>query len=677
MYRSFLISLGFLSLFIFLSDPAGSQTPDEHLVQVGDEMYNFGDIKDARDVYVQAASLNPSNITANFKAGKCYLETIHKDQALPYLIKAYELDRKVSPNILYMIGRAYHLGYKFNEAIDYYRKYIEFVNSGSNAKTKKYESQKTSRRIEECETAIQLVNEQPLTVEIENLGDSVNTEFPDYGPVITSDNKTLYFTSRRIGSTGDTKDKDNEFFEDIYATRRNGIGWTRPVNPGKPVNSALHESCLGISPDGKTLYLYIDNDQFIGDIFSTSEMSDGTWSTPKPLNRNINSPYNIESSMCLSPEGKTLYFSSDKPGGIGGKDIYYSKAKKNGEWELPVNLGYDINTEFDEEGPFLALDGKTLYFSSKGHRGMGGYDLFKSVYDSISDKWSPPENLGFPINSTDDDVYFTLSGNGKFGYYASVKQGNKGDLDLYKIHMPEENIQKIETVSKPINEVGPVELNPSPKEPANPVGKVEILVSSFDNETKKPIDVTVSITQKETGSKLWNGLTHEGQVQIDGTKFGSGVFLAILEKSDYLFKELEIRLPDKSQEKTIIKKKVFLQPLKPGAKTVLRNIYFDFDQSVIKPSSKAELNKLLETLRSNPNIKVEIGGHTDSKGSYEYNKALSEARAKAVARWLSDHGVNISRVVAKGYGEETPIASNDDEEEGRELNRRIEFLILK
>jgi outer membrane protein OmpA-like peptidoglycan-associated protein len=677
-----------LVLMLFRAGSVFGQA-DEHLVQIADEMYGFGDVLDALDVYKQALEQNPNNLRANFMAGRCYIETIHKEKSLPYFLKAYELDPSVSPKILYLIGRAYHLGDKFDQAIEYYGKYKAALDNIPDLKDKKKEAFESDRRINECENGKLLVADSLDNIRIENLGSVINSPNPDYGPILSPDEKTLYFTSRRKGSTGGNKDKDNEFFEDIFVTRNVNGQWTTPENIGDPVNTVLHESGIGISKGGNELFIYVDNDQFKGDIFS-STLDKGKWSAPKPLSILINTDF-IENSITVSNDGKLMFFSSDKPGGIGGKDIYMSKMKKNGEWEAPVNLGYDVNTEFDEEGPFITTDGKTLYFSSKGHKGMGGYDLFKSVLDPKTSKWSAPENLGYPINSTDDDIYFVLSADAKYGYYASVKHDSYGHLDLYRIKMPDEQSQdpKSRTLAKAKPKDEPKqepkeepkqEPKPEPKpEPVKEIVKqpVELNIQVMKNGTSEPIDARIEITEKSTGKKIWEGNAVNGGTTIPFSNSASAQYQISAEASGFVFKNLPVNIPAMSDQKQVLSKTLYLEAATVGVRTIMRNIYFDFNQATLKKESEPELTKLLNMLKSNPAMTIEIDGHTDAVGSAGYNKDLSQKRAESVVKWLINKGVESSRVSAKGFGEEMPLASNDDEEEGREINRRTEFVILK
>lgn len=659
-------SLGVHSLF--------GQT-DSSALRKADLLYSKGDTRHALSAYQAILANDSSNARANFMAGMCHIESANKPQALPYFQKAYQLSPNISPRVLYYIAYANHLSYQFDTAITYYTRYLNTLEDKANvalsAKEKKDDRARTLKHIAECETGKRLVANPDSNVRIRNLGPTINSPYPDYGPIITPDEKYLYFTSKREGTTGGGKDAKSDYFEDIYFSENTDSGWTNPQPLDSTINTSLHESCIAISSDGAELYLYIDNDQFKGDIFHSKMIGD-TWTKPQPFSIMINSDF-IENSMALSQDGQTLFFSSDKPGGIGGKDIYMSKKKKGGGWETPQNLGYDINTSYDDEGPFLAADGKTLYFSSKGHAGMGGYDLFKSVYDSASRKWSAPENLGYPINSPEDDIYFVLAGSGKYGYFASVKEGGLGGLDIYRILMPgfiEEDTDLIAMVDSVSIE------NTDSLSHLLIASAVELHVKVFDRANSLPINTRIEVFS-EQGQFLYKGVTTEEGLKLPIQESDPRNVLVALQKEGYIFKTINVILPAPEEFKQIVDKVIFMDKVAVGVRTILSNIYFEFDMATLKSNSDTELDKLRRLLAENPTLKIRIDGHTDNIGSPQYNKDLSQRRAKAVVTWLINHGITSERLSYRGYGQEVPLASNDDEEEGRELNRRTEFVILE
>jgi len=324
----------------------------------------------------------------------------------------------------FYLGKFHHLHYEFDSAINYFKDYITYTR-------KEKDTDRVLKEIDACEKAKQLMS-QPVDVLIVNLGENVNSPYSEYIPVITADETEMYFTSRRENSTGGKLDPNNLFFEDIYRIEKTDSGWTAPKNNLGQINTKTHDATAAISADGKHMVIYRTNRQLTGgDLYITNKYKD-TWQEPKLLDQNINSQFQ-EASACFSPDGNTLYFSSNRPGGFGGKDLYRVKKLPNGEWSFPKNLGSDINTEFDEDSPFIDVDNVTLYFSSNGHGTMGGFDIFTAERKG-SEGWAEPVNLGYPANSVNDDIYLSLTPGGRKGYYSSEKEDGYGKQDLYEIN---------------------------------------------------------------------------------------------------------------------------------------------------------------------------------------------------------------------------------------------------
>jgi outer membrane protein OmpA-like peptidoglycan-associated protein len=396
---------------------------------------------------------------------------------------------------------------------------------------------------------------------------------------------------------------------------------------------------------------------------------------PIPIPGMVNSSY-AEASISISPNGKVLFFSSNRPGGIGNNnfDIYFCTLDENGDWTRPRNLGPAINTEYDEDGPFIDYDGKTLYFSSKGHEGMGGYDIFRTVYDSTSATWSQPENLGYPINSPDDDVYYVSTKKGKTAYYASVREDGMGYTDIYLITEIKDAPKKDPIVAKPIERT-PEEPTDKP-EPTTPSAQALMFnVTVIDGETGAPMDAKISLRSADNlmmGSRKTDTGKYTFEIKTEGLKN----YQLSIEKDGYVFVNQSVALAGASAGAVPVNREVTMRKLRVGVGGVLRNIYFDFDKATFKTESFNELNKLEKMLSENPNLMVEIAGHTDNIGTWDYNKDLSQRRAQAVVNYLKGKGIDPRRLTAVGYGKTKPIASNDDEKEGRELNRRVEFKVV-
>jgi len=389
-------------------------------------------IEIAKELFVQAADLDTTNIEANWMAAKLYLETINKDYSLKHLLRIERQSPGYRYDLLYHIGRAYHFGLDFEKALEYYERYKRRILSRSSYRGKDRVSiNKTNRRILECNNAKDIID-RPAQYSINVLNEGVNSQWPDYAPVINRDETVLIFTSRRQeDNMSPNVDQDNFYFEDIFISRKGADGkWGLAKNIGAPINTEYHEANIALSNDGNRLYLYKDTN--MGDIYF-SDYDGESWSEPEYLTNRINSSIYSENSVSETSSSDVIIYTSDRPGGEGGVDIYYCVKDKNGEWYKSKSLGPVINTKYDDDSPFLAADGKTLYFSSSGHKGYGGYDIFRSVYDSLSQEWSEPENLGYPVNTPDDEIYFQVTPDGRRGYFASVREGGVGFTDIFQV----------------------------------------------------------------------------------------------------------------------------------------------------------------------------------------------------------------------------------------------------
>jgi outer membrane protein OmpA-like peptidoglycan-associated protein/tetratricopeptide (TPR) repeat protein len=633
----------------------------QDLVEIADEIYNVTKAYiDARDQYAQAAELDPTNIRANYMAGKLFMETINKERSTYYFQQVYRLDPTYRFDLLYLIGRGQQYGYNFENAIEFYEKYAEKLKQEINyVGQDKVSFPEVERRILECKNGIEFMA-NPGEVSIINMGKEINSEWDDFAPVLNADESLMIFTTKRKeGNLNENVDLDNFAYEDMFSsTRKNGI-WSKAVNLGTSINTMYHDSNLALSADGNQLYIYKDNNG--GDIYVANRQANNSWSKPQPLSDNINSIY-AELSVSISPDNNTIFFSSDRPQGLGGVDIYMSTKDNRGRWGKPVNLGPNINTEFDEEGPFIDYDGKTLYFSSKGRNGMGQYDIFKSVYDSTTMTWGEPENLGYPINTPDDDVFFVTTKDGKRGYYASVREDGMGYLDIYMVTFPE---QRNVLLASHESELEPKTLQPT-----------ILMVRIEDAEAGIPMDAKVSLMAEKSKVALPSKKLDKGVYQFQLNNILDEEFMLASEKDGYMFKNYKILVPASTYQSREIKRRIEMDPLHIGLNSILRNIYFDFNQATFTINSYTELNKLEKLLAENPGMKIEIAGHTDKIGTTEYNILLSKRRANAVVNYLTDKGIDARRLTAKGFGDTRPLASNDDEKEGRALNRRVEFKVV-
>lgn len=597
--------------------------------------------KKAIDYYLKAYKYNSENAELNYKIGVAYLGTSQKKKSLKYILKAKELKQDISLLQNWQLGQAYHYNLMFDEAITQYKLFRQIAREYG-APTKK-----VKKRLEECKVGKKLVSvpTNAIVVKIKTL----NTKYPDYCPLITADESMMIFTGRRPDSKGGHKTKDGKYFEDIYVSYNKNGKWSEAKNIGSPLNTDNHDATVCLSPDGQQLFLYYDRDIY------ASNLKGEKWSKPKRMPDVINSP-DVEKSACISFDGKSLYFSRGKDVEIekSNSDIYVSHYK-NGKWTKAKKLPRIINSKYDEDGVFMHPDGKTLFFSSKGHNTMGGFDIFKSTLQS-NGRWTKPENLGFPINTPEDDLYFVMSAKGENGYYSSIKDDGNGSMDIYKIQYSDTLIIKKDTVKKQ-----------------------EFMLTIVKGT------VTDGITGKKLGAKIEIYDAQKNKNVLDAESNSStGKYLISLpsgknygmqvRKEGYLFHSENFNIPKVKGYQEIIKN-IKLYPVKKDVKIVLNNIFFDTDKSILRPESFAELDRLKKLLKDNKNIKIEISGHTDNQGSYKHNVKLSAARASSVVNYLISKGIDKNRLKSRGASWDEPISTNKTKE-GRQKNRRVEFKII-
>ncbi len=615
-------------------------------------LFNTNQYDQALPLFLTLHQTQVDNNNINFQVGVCYINApTHQELAIPYLLTASnDISEKYNPGnykethapadaYLYL-AKACHLSYRFDSAIGYFNKFLGMIDTASD----KQQTASIRRSIQMCNTGKELVA-HPVKMTVANLGSNINSPYPDYSPVVTADEAQIFFTSRREGE----KDETGKFFEQIYMANMKGSSWDKAFNIGPPVNQPrMHSATVGISPDGQTIYIYRDENG--GDIFTT-HLNGTQWSTPEKLDENVDSKY-WEPSASVSADGQTLYFTSNRPGGFGGRDIYMSRLLPNGQWGKAMNLGPNINTQYEEDAPFISANDSTLYFSSTGHNTMGGFDVFSSARDS-NGHWSAPVNMGYPVNSPGDDIFFFPTSDGKGAYYSSFKDNGEGETDIYRITFPEKKAEAI-TVYR------------------------GIIKSAVDSTV--PQNISITVTDNETGEIIGtyvpNSATGRYLIILPSGKNYNITYSA----EDYLFESenIDVRF---NTAYSIIDKAVDLNPLRVGEKIILKNIFFASGSTQLSPESKAELSHLYDIMTRYKGMNVEISGYTDAQGSDQMNMKLSYERAKAVVNSLIKLGIDSTRLVAKGYGPQFPIAKNKNTDgswnpAGMKLNRRIEFKIL-
>lgn len=635
--------------------------------------YNaMGAYKQAIEPYLKAQEFNPNNALLNFRLGVTYYSLPDSRlRGLPYFEKAYKLNPAVDPDIHYYLGRMYHLNMQWDKAIEEYKLHKGAIST--DPKKNMLRMADMDKKVVECQNGKEFVK-NPQRVFIDNTGNGINTNDQEYSPVITADEGTMFYTSVRPGCTGGAV--DGQYAEDVFMSVYKDGKWQQAVNIGTKINSKNHDAAVGIAPDGQTLFIYRGDNG--GDLYQ-SELKGIEWSEPERMNKNINT--NMHEPSCgISFDGKKFTFiSSRKEGSVGARDIWISNKDEKGNWGTAINAG-SVNTKYNEEAIFVHPDGKTFYFASQGHKTMGGYDIFKVTYEN--GKWGEPENLGYPINGPDDDVFFVISGSGRHGYFASSKSGGDlgqsyGGMDIYKITFlgPEKPLtlgnedNLLASVAQPVKSVSaapPMEIK---------TAQITILKGVVtDAISQKPVAATIELVDNEKREIIAtftaNSSTGKYLVSLpSGKNYGIAV-----KAEGYLFHSENFDIPLATGYQEVVKD-VQLKPVAVGSIIVLRNIFFDYNKATLRPESQVELDRLIKLLNDVPSMKIEIGGHTDKRGDDDYNQKLSQNRSQSVVDFLVGKGISRDRLTAMGYGETKPVTSGTTEEDHQQ-NRRTEFKIL-
>lgn len=376
----------------------------------------------------QALEMAPDKPEVNYMLGHCMFYTYGDKRG--HAIEHFEKAKEYDINAYYFLGVLYHEQEKFDKALENYDYYLKLQQN------KLYGDDVVLNKINQVENAREMIK-NPIQARIINIGESINSIYPDHVPLITANEDVLFFTSMREGSVGGEQDAFGYYDEDIYFSIKSKDGeWMPAQNIGEPINSETNDACVAISPDGSKLFFFRTGYELnTGDIYMTQRI-DGEWEDPEELNDNINGRNSLETSASLSPNQRTLYFSSDREGGAGQMDLYVSHLLPEGDWGPAQNLGNLVNTPFNEDAPFMHPDGHTLYFSSEGHEGMGGFDIYKTELQEDG-SWSKPENLGYPINTVKNDRFLVVSADEVRGYYSSARTEGHGGSDIYMLYMPE------------------------------------------------------------------------------------------------------------------------------------------------------------------------------------------------------------------------------------------------
>lgn len=576
-------------------------TYSEAYIMMGDLLKNSGDLREAAGQYEKALQYHPER-----------------------------------EDVVYnLMGNTWFDLEEYNRAAECYRKMLEYPGI----------NQELRLLIEvRINTAgfRQSLKDKPVAFDPVNLGPMVNSDADEYINTLTPEGDGIYFTRKSKNPT----DPSRQFNEDFYFARFSGDSSEMAELLAYPPGKLNDAGALCISPDGRLLFFtacHRQDSYGSCDLYYSVKTGD-KWSTARNLGPSVNTKF-WDAQPSLSPDGRTLYFTSNRPGGMGDADLWKTERLDDGNWSKPVNLGEPVNTSGSEMAPFLHFDNQTLYFSSGGHPGMGGTDLFKSI--RYGNKWSEPDNLGYPLNTAADELVIIVSAAGNEGFISNNNLGGEGGYDIYKF-----------------------ELDPA----SRPVPVTYLKGKVFDKESLKLLEARFELIDIEKDSLIISALSDRI----------SGEFLVCLPCDrnyalnvtceGYLFYSDHFPLSEIKSISDPVLRDIPLEPLAVGNSMVLRNIFFLTDQYEIMPESYPELDILFDFLKQNPAVKIEIGGHTDDQGTDDYNAVLSLKRAGSVAGYLEMKGIDPARMSYRGYGESMPVSSNDTSE-GRALNRRTEIRI--
>lgn len=620
--------------------------------RAGMEQMRFRDYSAALTRFRAALSEEPGFVHAHFQAGACvYLSNLSRTatggtffkgplkDAVPHLEKALAAKPDEFVAGRFYLAQAYLQEEKYAQAAAEFEKFL-----ASKPKNKS-EAENAEKNLRFCRFAAEAVK-KPRQFRPVNLGEAVNGPGVDVYPSLTADGVKLFFTSRREGNVGGFDRVAGDFTDDLfYCVKQSDGTWAAAQNLGEPLNTKMSEGAARFTQDGKQVFFVMceaAGGHGSCDVY-VAEISGDTWGKPVNLGKNVNSPY-WESCPSPSYDGKTLYFVSNRDGGLGGYDLWESKWE-NGAWSPARNLGAPVNTPGDELYPFLHADDQTFYFSSDYHTGFGGLDFFRCVR-RLDGTFSAPENLGYPINGPDDEHGLFVDAAGTKAYFFARRKDSKGKEDVYEF-----------------------DLDPAARPRRTPYVKGTVK----DAAGGKAVVATVAVQDLATGDTVRNVRSHGGEFVLSlptGKKY-----VAFVEAEGYLFSGTPFFL-DESDPKAFYEVDIRLEAIKKDAVMTLRNVFFETGSAALSAESGPELDKVARLMEVNPKTKIELRGHTDNVGGAEANLKLSTARAEAVKAHLVRKGVAAERLSARGFGETAPVAPNDTPE-GRAANRRTELKILE
>ncbi len=644
------------------------KTGDDFLAIANEAMFNVQDYglnyKKALQSYEVAQKFNPKNAELNYKIGVCYANSTNPYACIQYFKKAKELDPACHPFLNYYYGYALQLEGDFDGASKSYAAFETEYKKADNF------SKFVSQRKREC-TAGKKFTQTPVRAWIDNVAE-LNTDKDDLAASISTDGAEMVMSSNRPN-----KNQPNEvggYDDDIYSSTLSDGVWSAPKRLNGAVNSAADDVVNNISYDGTKMLLHRPSEGGQTDIYE-SKLVGLDWTDPTKMNVQISNAKSNEKFACYNDDGYKIYFTRDNEGRTNGTEVMFSglQSKMNKDY-MTATMVMPVNSKFNEGPIYMSIDGETMYIASEGFESMGGYDIFISKKEQ--GQWSPPVNLGYPINTPYDDFFFAPTANGKFAYIASNRAGGKGGYDIYKVTFwgPEKTpVTDVEdyllaSIAMPVKD--------NQIEAKVTVNKKSLTVFkgvTIDAISRKPVEAQIEITDNVTGKIIETFTTNSATGKFIITLPSGKNYGIAVKATGYLFHSENFDIPVGSAD-ALVDKKIELKNIAIGSKIALRNIFFDVAKATLRPESNAELDRLVKLMNDVPKLKIEISGHTDNTGSATVNEALSQQRAEAVVNYLKSKGIAAARMTAKGYGMNQPVSPNTSEE-GRQQNRRTEFEI--
>jgi len=660
---------------------------------------------EALDKFTQLYNYKPNDIYYKLMMGICLTyDPAQKEKAIE-VIEQVKITNPQYNLVNFYLGKAYAVNYEFDKAVSYFNMFLTL------ATTEDYEQKRMAKQmIRNCQNAKEILSDTIQENIVENIGFPINSQYSEYVPVISGDESVMIFTYRGIKSKGAEEIEQSmgakAYTEDVFISYKENGKWTEPKSIGDNINTTGHDAAIALSVDGQTLFIYKSDGG--GDIY-VSKLEGKNWSKPTKLKGDVNKKDSWEGSCSLSANGKDLYFTSDRNGGLGGRDIYKAEFQPDGSWGNVQNLGQNVNTIYNDDAPFIHPDNVTLYFSSEGHTSIGSYDIF-SVQADGNGGFSTPLNLGYPINTVDDNRYFVLSADGETGYYYGAGEKSIGEADIFRILAGK--------INKPVLALllGKVYFNDVA------IGSDMYLYKEVEGELegifKSNSESGKYVMALAPGVYFIEVELESGEMVSDSIHLEDIKEYVVLHKDFRIYSDFSLIADNNTELQALLAAELAkenktidtlftdnigddINPNQMGIGTqfTLQNIEYDFDKSTLRASSIKELDNLVVILNENSTVNVEISSYTDAtrnvesakkifkrKGivysatahnemSMKYNQKLSQRRAQSVVNYLVAKGISKSRLVAKGYGEANPVASNDTDE-GKQKNRRTEFKVL-